>query len=54
MYSVLCGGYLAIQVSQEICVTIENKSSLTLFKNRGFKYEVQRGLKIHEIPDAGF
>ena len=21
---------------------------------RGFKYEVQRGLKIHEIPDAGF
>ena len=24
------------------------------FMNRGFKYEVQRGLKIHEIPDAGF
>ena len=22
--------------------------------DRGFKYEVQRGLKIHEIPDAGF
>ena len=24
------------------------------FKKRGFKYEVQHGLKIHETPDAGF
>ena len=23
-------------------------------KDRGFKYEVQHGLKIHETPDAGF
>ena len=22
--------------------------------NRGFKYEVQHGLKIHETPDVGF
>ncbi len=49
---ICCAGLQMSDVERMLMEASSLMSMVTLF--RGFKYEVQHGLEIHETPDAGF